>query len=428
MGLAAAATARSLLTLPAQDAPPLYAAIVADDLTGAGDTAIQFVRAGWATHLAVGEAGAGPGDLGAHGAEVLAVATHSRALPPTRAAAVVERQVARLREAGASRLYKKIDSTLRGPIRAEVDAARAAWRADAIAVVCPAFPATGRVVQDGILRVDGVPVAQTSAGTDPVTPVVESHVPTLLEAAHVAIARGESPAALAARIEAAGAVVAVDAASAGELELLARALGLLGERALPVGSGGLAEPLARVWAEGATGGPVVAVVTSQHRGARLQARAWREWGARVRMPALETLADPRAWKDWAQDVRRTEAGRPVGAGEPDAILLLAPEGRLAGLDSDAIAARLGSLAGALVADLRATGAIATGGDGARELLKALRATGIALVGEVAGGVPMGTLVGGTAPGLPVVTKAGGFGDEDVLVRAAKAIRERRFKR
>ncbi|MFU1933611.1 nucleotide-binding domain containing protein, partial [Bordetella avium] len=71
---------------------------------------------------------------------------------------------------------------------------------------------------------------------------------------------------------------------------------------------------------------------------------------------------------------------------------------------------------------------ATGGDGARQVLAALGANGIALVDEVMGGVPLGTLIGGAAAGLPVVTKAGGFGSEDVLVRAVRAIRDRRFKR
>jgi len=41
-------------------------------------------------------------------------------------------------------------------------------------------------------------------------------------------------------------------------------------------------------------------------------------------------------------------------------------------------------------------------------------------------VPLGTLTGGPAAGLPIVTKAGGFGTDDVLIRAARAVRERRF--
>ncbi|MFJ0829260.1 D-threonate kinase, partial [Bordetella bronchiseptica] len=103
-----------------------------------------------------------------------------------------------------------------------------------------------------------------------------------------------------------------------------------------------------------------------------------------------------------------------------------PAGPLAGLDADSVARRLGELAARLVLAHGAAGVVATGGDGASAVLAALQASGIALVDEVTGGVPLGTLTGGQAAGLPVVTKAGGFGEQDVLIRAAQAIRERRF--
>ncbi|MFC9089922.1 four-carbon acid sugar kinase family protein, partial [Nocardiopsis dassonvillei] len=140
-------------------------AVVADDLTGAGDTAVQFLRAGWSTELQLSPA---PST-----AEVVAVSTDSRALPAERAAHAADEAVRRLRGAGAARLYKKVDSTLRGPIRAEIDATLAAWSPGAVAVVCPAFPATGRTVRDGVLLVDGVEVHRTAVGRDPVTPVTE---------------------------------------------------------------------------------------------------------------------------------------------------------------------------------------------------------------------------------------------------------------
>ncbi|UAN04753.1 MULTISPECIES: D-threonate kinase [Achromobacter] len=400
-------------------------AIVADDLTGSGDTAVQFVRAGWCTHLSIGgadEALAGP----AHDdVEVLAVTTNSRALSAADAAGVIGRNVRQLREAGVSRLYKKVDSTLRGAFKAEIDAARDAWRDDAIAVVCPAFPATGRTVEQGILYVNGKPVTETSAATDPVTPVTESHIPTLLGSAHVAPLADDTPETLAARIAQAGATVVVDAATDDDLERLARAVGLLGERALPVGAGGLAVPLARVWAGADQTAPVVVVVTSQHSAARGQAAALQAAGADTWRPSLEQLADEAQWQAWSQPLLQAHAQAPLDAGT---ILLLAPEGQRAGLDSDKVADRLGSLAAQLIAASRAAGVVATGGDGARSVLLALQANGIALVDEVMGGVPLGTLTGGTAAGLPVVTKAGGFGTEDVLVRAVRAIRDRRFKR
>lgn len=399
-------------------------AIVADDLTGSGDTAVQFVRAGWSTHLSIGgadEALAGPATAGV---EVLAVTTNSRALAPEAAAAVVRDNVRRLRTAGVTRLYKKVDSTLRGAFKAEVDAAREAWGPDTVAVICPAFPATGRTVQAGVLYVNGKPVTETSAATDPVTPVTESHIPTLLGCAHVAQHDGDTPEALAARIRQAGPTVAVDAASDADLERLARAIGLLGAQALPVGAGGLAAPLARVWAGADQSAPVVVVVTSQHSAARAQAAALQAAGADTWTPSLADLADDAAWQAWSQPLLAAHAQAPAEAGT---LLLLAPEGQRDGLDSETVAERLGGLAAQLIAASQAAGVVATGGDGARSVLLALGARGIALVDEVMGGVPLGTLTGGTAAGLPVVTKAGGFGAEDVLVRAVRAIRDRRFK-
>ena len=92
----------------------------------------------------------------------------------------------------------------------------------------------------GVLLVNGKPVTETSAATDPVTPVTESHIPSLLRCAHVGQDGLASADELAARIERAGRIVVVDAADEAELERLAQAIGLLGERALPVGAGGLA--------------------------------------------------------------------------------------------------------------------------------------------------------------------------------------------
>ncbi|WMD20999.1 four-carbon acid sugar kinase family protein [Achromobacter seleniivolatilans] len=400
-------------------------AIVADDLTGSGDTAVQFVRAGWSTHLSIGGADEALSGPATDGVEVLAVTTNSRAMPAAEAAEVIRLNVEQLRAAGVSRLYKKVDSTLRGAFKAEIDAARDTWGPDTVAVICPAFPATGRTVEQGILYVDGKPVTQTSAATDPVTPVTESHIPTLLACAHVAPLASDTPESLAARIMQAGNTVVVDAATDADLERLARAIGLLGERALPVGAGGLAVPLARVWAGADQTAPVVVVVTSQHSAARAQAAALQASGADTWTPSLAQLADDAAWQAWTQPLLLSHAQAPREAGT---VLLLAPEGQLDGLDSETVANRLGSLAAQLIASSRAAGVVATGGDGARSVLVALDASGIALVDEVMGGVPLGTLTGGKAAGLPVVTKAGGFGTEDVLVRAVRAIRDRRFKR
>ena len=53
---------------------------------------------------------------------------------------------------GRALLFKKIDSDLRGHVGEEVSAAMDASRAR-IAIVAPAFPAMGRTVEHGMLRV-----------------------------------------------------------------------------------------------------------------------------------------------------------------------------------------------------------------------------------------------------------------------------------
>ena len=245
----------------------------------------------------------------------------------------------------------------------------------------------------GVLLVNGKPVTETSAATDPVTPVTESHIPSLLRCAHVGQDGLASADELAARIERAGRIVVVDAADEAELERLAQAIGLLGERALPVGAGPGA-PLARVWAGAEQAGTVLVVVTSQHSAARAQAAALIAAGARCWMPAPAQLADADGWRAWSAALLDAPADKGGVA------LLLAPEGHADGLDADMVARWLGGLAAAWIRHRGAAGVVATGGDGAREALRALDAGGIALADEVMGGVPLGTLTGARPPACP----------------------------
>src|SRR3954453_17337375 len=110
----------------------MICAVIADDLTGACDSAVQFANAGLRTIVSLD----GEGD-----ADVVAYSTDSRdkpcAMPP-----VVGRPV----------IFKKIDSTLRGNTRAEILAALDTYGFDT-AIVNPAFPEMGRVVENGWLRV-----------------------------------------------------------------------------------------------------------------------------------------------------------------------------------------------------------------------------------------------------------------------------------
>lgn len=426
-------------------APVGSVAIVADDLTGAADSSVQFARAGWAARLALGAT------VAQHGAEgsVVAIVTDARAATPDAARAATRDAVSRAVAVGDDRLFLKIDSTMRGTVHEQVEGALAAWEArapDAVAVVCPAYPAMGRTVEGGHLLVDGAGVETTSVGRDPVTPVTTSALADLLPgSAH--IDQAADAADLAVRIAAAASagarVVTVDAVTTADLRFVAEAFALLGPRAVPVGSAGLAGEMARVWAAGSapdarasapvpglaeterprrpTSPPrhVVVVVSSLHDVSRGQhAHLVRAAGdgslaeeVRVIAPSLGDLADLDDGTDGADP-----------AGSPSVTVVLAPE-RDATARPDApgspttaerVAAGLAALADRVIARDGASALVLMGGEGARAVLSRHGADAILVRDAIREGIPVGVIEGGRLHGLPVVTKAGGFGTPSTL--------------
>src|ERR687893_1800639 len=147
-------------------------AVIADDLTGAADTGVQLVHAGYRTAVFFRATEVLADDL-----DAVAFDTDSRTMPAGFAAKRVLEVAHLAREARV--VYKKLDSTFRGNIGAELAAALGSARRDRV-VVAPAFPAAGRTTVGGIQRVHGVPVDETEMANDPQTPVREAHVPSLL--------------------------------------------------------------------------------------------------------------------------------------------------------------------------------------------------------------------------------------------------------
>src|SRR5262249_61903269 len=105
----------------------------------------------------------------------------------------------------------KVDSTIRGHLRAEIQALSSSWSPNATIVVCPAFPAAGRTVTRGELRVDEVPVSETAAGSDPVNPVRTNHLPALVQVDRIEKKSDESIDSLASRIRRAHPIAVSDA-------------------------------------------------------------------------------------------------------------------------------------------------------------------------------------------------------------------------
>ncbi|MGP4128770.1 four-carbon acid sugar kinase family protein [Pantoea tagorei] len=137
--------------------------VIADDFTGANDAGSGLAKAGARVHVLLSSEA--PLDVAA--ADVWVISTDSRAVSAAEAAARTEAVVRRHQDFIAQGwLFKKIDSTLRGNIGAEVRAALAASGKQR-ALIVPAVPRLGRVTRRGEVQVNGVPLAETEYASDP---------------------------------------------------------------------------------------------------------------------------------------------------------------------------------------------------------------------------------------------------------------------
>ena len=155
---------------------------LADDLTGALEIGAKCAAAG--ISAAVSTKLSWDCD-----ATALVIDTETRHSAPAEAAAIVHRLACEAR--GVRLLYKKTDSTLRGNIGAELSALAAAFPGSRVTYV-PAYPRMGRTVTNGVLLVEGVPVHLTDFARDPLNPIRESHVATLVNSESVQVFDAET--------------------------------------------------------------------------------------------------------------------------------------------------------------------------------------------------------------------------------------------
>jgi uncharacterized protein YgbK (DUF1537 family) len=177
--------------------------ILADDLTGAADAAAAFLGRARRVSVFLDEnkrARSG----------VCSVDLDTRVRSERSACAIVRKAFASRAARDAASLFKKIDSTLRGHLAAELTAARRALGRARPVILAPAFPAQRRIVRNGRLTVRGVAL----------------------------------PGSLRERFARAG-ILVPDCASDTDLDRIARAGLALRPRPLFVGSAGLARAIAR---------------------------------------------------------------------------------------------------------------------------------------------------------------------------------------
>lgn len=153
---------------------------IADDYTGASDLANMLTRCGLRTVQTIGV----PSDaLRLPDVDAVVVSLKSRSIEAAKAVTRSREADKWLRARGASHVLFKIcstfDSTDAGNIGPVMDALRAD-SGDAIVLVTPAFPGTGRTVYQGNLFVGSVPLNESPLKDHPLNPMHDSNLVRVL--------------------------------------------------------------------------------------------------------------------------------------------------------------------------------------------------------------------------------------------------------
>jgi D-threonate/D-erythronate kinase len=400
--------------------------IIADDLTGANDTGVCFARCGLKTLSALTA-----GQMLA--ADVWVVSTASRHLPPGEAAGKVEsaiRQTLGQLDGGKGpRVYKKMDSALRGNPAVELLAVLQATNARR-ALVTPALPAQGRAILAGRAFWRGIPLEQTEFGSQIATadlaelfaPLKEWYPLRRIDLEIIRLGAAKVARDLLSRERG---VWIADAETDADLESLALAADEAGVEVL-CGSAGLANAAARTHfnenpaalataARLLPGQPVLVVAGSRSQAAIRQVEYACQHGMALAQPPEEFLVsgDTAGLSDWAYETARRDHAD---------LLLTTAQQPLYPSGSQWVAERLALAAVRLAEQIHPAGMVLTGGDTAAAVFAALNCCLAWLEGEVEPGVAWGWMSGGDLPGLAVVTKAGSFGGERSLVQAVRFLK------
>lgn len=236
--------------------------IIADDLTGANDTALQFHQKGASTKILL-DSSCEPKIKA--GTEVWALSSESRNISPGEAILCTGKAVKTLSENFSfDYYYKKIDSTLRGHIARETLVMLEILNYDA-AIIFPAFPQEGRITVGGYHLAKGVPIGKTEMAMDPHSPITESHIPTLLknqlhENEHGLVGiielrtvmNGAGPVLMRINelIKEGKKLIVADATSITDIEQIALAINKCEKKLLPTGTAAGAQVLSKYWLAG----------------------------------------------------------------------------------------------------------------------------------------------------------------------------------
>lgn len=361
---------------------PNEIAVIADDLTGACDTAACFAAAlgSVAVNLFCDQHAADQQTLHV-------INTQSRLLPPRTSQALLERLGSIL--AHKRIIFKKIDTALRGPIGAELQGLIAGTGPRHV-IIAPALPRIGRTTRAGIQYDRDQPIHQSVAVHDPHTKAPSADI------AHVIRQTGNLP------------FLVADAETDADLQAIV-ARHLAGPPVVFVGSLGLADALVQQITR-----------TPQNTIAPQPARAplivcgsqFPNAIAQIKHAAHHAGVQPIAIPAAAPPSRTAFSPTP---GKPTLLYIEPSPNSRFRPDPSEILPSFVAAATRIYDQLNPDGLGIIGGETAFELLKRLGASRLAITGREDEIISCGMILDGRARNLPLATKGGSVGQEHAVL-------------
>ncbi len=435
------------MPLTSGSSPAPRFAVVADDNTGATDSAGMLTAEGVRTILFIDiPAGKDLSEL-ASGYDAVVMAMGTRSIEAAEAYRLTAESVGTLAQLGTRKMQLKIsstfDSTPQGNIGPSLDACLDVLDAPGT-IVCPALPVNGRTVRAGILYVYGVPLTESYMKDHPLNPMTGSDIVRWLQAqtrrkvSLVGLAAVRSGVksleeALADEVRGGASYVVTDAVEQSDLDMIARATA---DWALVSGASGITSAMpGAIFGKMAAlsfeerlaelSGPVLVAAGSCSPATRAQnAMALRSGFAGIEVSGLEVLdgkldaaavsARARAELDKGKSVLLHAS---AGADEVERVQ---QRGREKGLSIPAtgekVACALAELCARVLDRPGAANIVISGGETSRAVCSRLGIRALEVGLPMDSGVPYCFPTDGRK--MAVVLKSGDFGSEDLYVRVA----------
>lgn len=341
-------------------------------------------------------------------------------------------------------IYKKIDSTLRGNIVAELEALNDVLKPEVIIFV-PAYPKNKRTTIHGIHYLNNVPIDKTELSSDPKNPINTSDVRELLKSStkmdfvHIDVENIRNGEIFNILKSARTTHFSFDTENNEDLDLIVKHVKLLNKSVLWVGSAGLTDALANSLLSSASNKrkPVIAVVGSINSISAVQAQQaiMDESIAGVKIDVRNAILETGEEKAKLLNeiIGNIDSGFDVLLGsaiDGQQVIMALSLAQELGLSINEVSTRIADFMGDLLYQVlksrKVSGVFLTGGDTAINVIRKLSAKAAMVVEEIETGVPYITLVGGPFEGLRIVTKAGSFGEKDTIVNAINYLRGSKY--